>query len=123
MAYVKPIIRIRENDRLITRGCYEDKAIGRVVFQRSADETFKALLDYTDILDGATITVATSADGLTAASAVASGVVTLTLSAVASLGDLDVTTTFSDGRVRQDYLRIYDPFTWNRDDYGPVRVQ
>lgn len=123
MAYVRPIIRVRENDRHITRGCFYDAEIGRHRFQATNSETFKATLDFTDILDGATITVALAADGVTATSSVSTGVVTLTLSAVASTGDLDVTTTFSDGRIRQDFLRIYNPTAYNRDDYGLVKVQ
>jgi hypothetical protein len=123
MAYVKPIIRVRENNRYIDRGCFFDNQIGRHCLQATKDETFKVNLDYTDILDGATITAATASDGLTASSAVVAGVVTLTLSAVTCAGDLDVTTTFSDGRIRQDFLRVYDPFASFRDDYGPVRAQ
>lgn len=123
MAYVRPIIRIRENGGFIDRGCYLDRAIGRHILQATADEAFKVTLDYTDVLDSATITVATSADGLTASSSVSSGVVTLTLSAVSGVGDLDVTTTFSDGRIRQDFIRVSDPSSWSRDDYGMTRVQ
>lgn len=122
MAYVRPIIRIRENNRAITRGCHYDAEMGRHVMQSTDRETLKVTLDYTDILDSATITVATSANGLTASSSVVAGVVTLTLSAIAAAGDLDVTTTFSDGRIRQDFLRITDPSSWARDDYGLVAV-
>ncbi len=122
MAYVKPIIRIRENGRHVTRGCYYDAAIGRFIFQASNAETLKVQLDFTDILDGETITVATAADGLTAGNSVASGVVTLTLSAVSGYANLDVTTTFSGGRVKQTYIRVFDPSCWMNDDYGLTRV-
>lgn len=123
MAYVRPIIRIRENDRHIVRACYYDAAIGRFILQASSAETIKVKLDFTDILDGETITVATAADGLTASSAVAAGVVTLTLSAVSGVGNLDVTTTFSGGRIMQHYIRVNDPSAWARNDYGLQRVQ
>ena len=66
MAYVKPIIRIRENDRHICRGCYFDNVAGRFALQATSAETLKVQLDFTDVLDGDTITVATSADGVTA---------------------------------------------------------
>jgi len=122
MAYVRPIIRVRENNRFIDRGCYFDAEMGRHVLQATDLETLKVTLDYTDILDSATITVTTNANGLTVSSSVSGGVVTLTLSAVASAGDLDVTTTFSDGRIRQDFLRVKDPSGWARDDYGLVAV-
>lgn len=123
MAYVKPIIRVRENDRFINRGTYYDKEIGRHCLQATEDETTKVKLDYTDILDSSTITIATSANGLTVASTSSGGIVTLTLSAVATTADLDVTTTFSDGRIRQDFIRVYNPFVWAKDDYGPVLAQ
>lgn len=122
MAYVKPVIRIRENGRHITRGCYHDAAIGRFIFQASSAETLKVRLDFTDILDGETITIVLAPDGLTASSSIASGVVTLTLSAVSGQGNLDVTSTFSGGRVMQTYIRVSDPSSWARDDYGLQRV-
>ena len=122
MAYVKPIIRIRENDRHICRGCYFDNVAGRFALQATSAETLKVQLDFTDVLDGDTITVATSADGVTATSSVATGVVTLTLSAVSGTGLLDVTTTFSGGRIMQTFLRLCDPSSWNEDDYGLTRV-
>ena len=122
MAYVKPIIRIRENDRHITRGCYYDAAIGRFILQATSAETRKVQLDYTDVLDGETITVALEPDGLTATSSIASGVVTLTLSAVSGVAHLDVTSTFSGGRIMQTFIRVCDPSSWANDDYGLVRV-
>jgi hypothetical protein len=120
VAYPNPIIRVRENDRFINRGCYYDASTARHIFQATDTEAIKVKLDYTDILDGATITIVLTACGLTASSAIASGVVTLTLSSVAGRGDLDVKTTFSDGRIRQDFIRVNNPFCWGRDDYGPV---
>ena len=122
MAYVKPIIRIRENGRHITRGCYYDAGVGRFIFQASSAETLQVQLDYTDLLDGETITVALASDGLTAGSSIASGVVTLTISAVSGYANLDVTTTFSGGRVMQTYIRVFDPSCWMHDDYGLTRV-
>lgn len=122
MAYVKPIIRIRENGRHITRGCYYDAGVGRFIFQASSAETLQVQLDYTDLLDGETITIVLAPDGLTASSSIASGVVTLTLSAVSGQGNLDVTSTFSGGRVMQTYIRVSDPSSWARDDYGLQRV-
>lgn len=122
MAYVKPIIRIRENGRHITRGCYYDAGIGRFILQASSAETLKVQLDFTDILDAETITVALAPDSLTASSSIATGVVTLTISAVSGYANLDVTTTFSGGRVKQTYIRVFDPSCWTNDDYGLTRV-
>lgn len=116
-------IRIRENDRHISRGCYFDTSTGRFMLQATDTEVLTLPIDYTDILDGATITATLSADGLTATSTVAAGVITLTLSAVASTGDLDMTVTFSDGRIRQEFFRLIDPHAYRRDDYYPSRAQ
>lgn len=122
MAYVRPIVRVRENSRRIVRGGLWDAELGRTVIQATADETFKVNVDFTDLLDSATITAAVSADGATVTSAVSSGVVTLTCSAIGSAANVDLTVTFSDGRIQQEFLRLRDPQTGVRDDYGAVTV-
>lgn len=122
MAYVRPVIRLRENCRRIVRGGIWDGQAGRTVFQKSSDEAYKINVDVTDLLDGATITAAVSADGITASSSVAAGVVTLTCSAVSNVGDIDLTVTFSDGRIQQEYLRVEDPSCAGTDDYGLTRA-
>lgn len=122
MAYVRPIIRVRENSRRIIRGGLWDAVLGRTVIQATADEAFKINVDLTDILDGATITAAVVADSATVSASISSGVVILTCSAIGSASDVDLTVTFSDGRIQQEFLLLRDPFQWNRSDYGPVRV-
>ncbi len=122
MAYVRPIIRVRENSRRIVRGGLWDAELGRTVIQATADEAFKVNVDFTDILDSATITAAVEADSATVTAAVVSGVVTLTCSAIGSASDVDLTVTFSDGRIQQEFLRLRDPFIGVRDDYGAVTV-
>jgi hypothetical protein len=118
MAYVRPIIRVREGHRRVVRGGVWDAELGRTVIQATADETFKLNVDLTDILDSATITAAVEADGATVTSAVVAGVVTLTCSAIGSASDVDLTVTFSDGRIQQEFIRLRDPFIGSRDDYG-----
>lgn len=122
MAYVRPIVRVRENARRIVRGGLWDAELGRTVIQATSDETFKINVDFTDLLDSATITAAVSADGATVTASVSSGVVTLTCSAIGSAADVDLTVTFSDARIQQEFLRLRDPFVGVRDDYGAVAV-
>ena len=123
MAYPNPTIRVRENNRFIDRGFFYDSTLGRHRYQATNTEVLTAKIDYTDILDGSTITVALASDGLSATPSIAGGVVTLTITPGCGSGDLDITTTFSDGRKRQDFIRIDDPSCIARDDYGLVRVQ
>ena len=120
MAYVRPIVRVRENGRRIVRGGLWDAEQGRTVIQATSDETFKVNVDFTDILDGGSITAAVEAESATVTASVSSGVVTLTCSAVENVSNVDLTVTFSDGRIHQEFLRLRDPFQWSRDDYGPV---
>lgn len=120
MAYVRPIVRVREGNRRIIRGGLWDAELGRTVIQATADEAFKISVNFTDILDGSTITAAVEADNATVSASVSAGVVTLTCSAIGSASDVDLTVTFSDGRIQQEFIRLRDPFQWNRDDYGPV---
>jgi hypothetical protein len=122
MAYVRPRIRVRENNRRAVRGGIPDAESGRTVFQATRTEAFKVDVDFTDILDGATITAAVTSDGVTATAAVASGVVTLSISAIGNLGDVDLAVTFSDGRVQEEFLRFRDPFSIASDDYGAARI-
>ena len=122
MAYVRPIIRVRESNRRIVRGGVWDAEAGRTVLQATADETFKVNVDFTDILDSATITAAVTADNATVSSSVASGVVTLTVSDVGSSANIDLTVTFSDVRIQQEFLRVKDPFSAVFDDYGASTV-
>ena len=118
MAYVRPIVRVRENGRRIIRSGVWDSEQGRTVFQATSEETFQIKVDFTDILDSGTITAAVESDGATVTSSVAAGVVTLTCSAISSNADVDLTVTFSDGRIQQEFLRVKDPFTGVKDDYG-----
>jgi len=106
MAYPNPIIRYRENNREILRGVTKDHRVGRFVLQQREDETGKAVLDFTDILNGATITAAVTDNNISGTVAVSSGQVTLTTTGLGmGYGDTDVTVTFSDGRIRIDKLR------------------
>ena len=121
MAYPNPIVRFRENNREILRGVTKDNQTGRFVFQQREDETAKAVLDFTDILNGATITATSTDENITASTSVSSGQITLTTSAMgAGRGDVDLTVTFSDGRVRIEKLRFSEPQGSWRDDYGWV---
>jgi len=122
MAYVRPRIRVRENSRRIVRGGIWDAEAGRTVFQATRTEVFKVDVDFTDILDRATITATLTSDGVTATAAVSSGVVTLSISAIANLGDVDLKVTFSDGRIQEEFLRFRDPFAIASDDYGPIKI-
>lgn len=119
MAYPHPIVRYRENNRYIIRGATLDEQRGRFVFQQREDETLKAVLDFTDLLNGSTITASSTDENITASTSVSSGQITLTTSAIGnSYGDVDLTVTFSDGRVRVEKLRFQEPNgTW-REDYG-----
>ena len=121
MTYPTPLIRFRENNRQILRGATQDHQRGRIVFQQREDETMLCVLDFTDLLNGATITATATDENITASPSVSSGQITLTTSAMgASHGDVDLTVTFSDGRVRIEKLRFCEPAgTW-RDDYGWV---
>jgi len=121
MTYPNPIVRYRENNREILRGVTKDNQTGRFVFQQREDETAKAVLDFTDILNGATITATSTDENITASTSVSSGQITLTTSAMgAGRGDVDLTVTFSDGRVRIEKLRFSEPQGSWRDDYGWV---
>ena len=122
MAYVRPLVRVRENNRRIIRGGIWDAPAGRSTFQATSDEALKIDVDFTDVLNSATITAAVTSDGVTASAAVSSGVVTLTISAATVPGDIDLTVTFDDGRISQEFLRVHDPSYYNRDDYGLVAV-
>jgi len=121
MTYPNPIVRYRENNREILRGVTKDNQTGRFVFQQREDETAKAVLDFTDILNGATITATSTDENITASTSVSSGQITLTTSAMgAGRGDVDLTVTFSDGRVRIEKLRFSEPQGSWRNDYGWV---
>lgn len=122
MAYPNPMIRIRENDRFIDRGCYYDGRVGRHIVQVTADETIVLKVDYTDILNSETITASLADDGVDATPVVAAGVVSITASNLSGWADLDLTVTFSGGRVRQDFIRLSDPFSFQRVDYMPTPV-
>lgn len=123
MAYPYPIIRIRENNRHIDRGCYYDAEMGRHMLQFTNLDTRLVLLDLSDILADASIDdVSISSSGISTASTSSGGVITLTLSNLSAVGDIDITTTLDDGRIRTDFLRVHDPFCWSAEDYGPVKV-
>lgn len=119
------LIRIRENGRYIRRGVTLDHQRGRFIIQQREGETVKTVIDYTDLLaSGETITVTSTDENVTAATSVSGGQITLTTSGMgASQGDVDLTVTFSAGRVRKEFLRFCEPQgTW-RDDYGWVSAQ
>jgi hypothetical protein len=122
MAYVNPTVRIRENNRFIDRGCYYDGQIGRHIVQVTEGETIVFKVDYTDVLNGETITASLADDGVDATPSVAAGIVSITASNLSGFADLDLTVTFSGGRIRQDFLRFCDPFSWSRTDYLPIPV-
>jgi hypothetical protein len=121
MAYPNPIIRYRENNREILRGVTKDQSTGRFVLQQRADETAKTTLDFTDILNGATITAAVSDSNISGSTSVSSGQVTLTTTGLGmGYGDTDLTITFSDGRIRIEKLRFAEVNGSWRYDYGWV---
>lgn len=122
MAYVRPIIRVRENARRIIRGGLWDAELGRSRFQATNTEVFKIDVNLTDLLDGGTITAAVEADNATVTASVSAGVVTLSVSAVSGAALIDLTVTFSDGRIQQEFLLVQDPSCWSHDDYGLVTV-
>lgn len=122
MGYPNPIIRIRENGRFIDRGFYYNPNIGRHVLQVVENETLVLKVDYTDILNGETITASLADDGVDATPSVAAGVVSITASNLSGYADLDLTVTFSGGRIRQDFIRLCDPYSWRKDDYLPIPV-
>jgi hypothetical protein len=119
MAYPNPIIRYRENNREILRGVTKDHRVGRFVLQQRENETGLAVLDFTDVLNGATITAAVTDSNISGSVAVSSGQVTLTTTGLGmGYGDTDVTVTFSDGRVRIEKLRYVEVNGNWRSDYG-----
>jgi len=119
MAYPNPIIRYRENNREILRGVTKDHRAGRFVLQQREDETGKTTLDFSDILNGATITAAVTDSNITGTVSVSSGQVTLTTTGLGmGYGDTDVTVTFSDGRIRIEKLRYAEVNGNWRSDYG-----
>ncbi len=119
MAYPHPTIRYRENNREILRGVPKDHRVGRFVLQQRENETGKAVLDFTDVLNGATITAAVTDSNISGSVAVSSGQVTLTTTGLGmGYGDTDVTVTFSDGRVRIEKLRYVEVNGNWRSDYG-----
>lgn len=122
MTYPNPIIRIRENNRFIDRGCYYDHQIGRHILQATENETLVLKVDYTDILNGETITASLADDGVDATPSVAAGIVSIIASNLSGWADLDLTVTFSGGRIRQDFIRFCDPYSWRKDDYLPIPV-
>lgn len=123
MAYPSPIIRYRENNREILRGVFKDPRRGRFVLSQRATEVGKTILDFTDLLNGSTITATTTPQNITGSVSVSGGQVTLTTSAMGNAyGDVDVKITFSDGRVRVEKLRFTEPQSSWREDYGWVSV-
>ncbi len=110
-------IRVRENNRRIVRGASFDDRLGRYAVQIRDGETIKPQINLADWLGTATISTATvSAEGGTVTQANASGVVTLTVSAVDASCDATLTITASDGRVRIEKFRFSEPSCVGRDD-------
>lgn len=113
------LLRIRENNRRIVRGCTHDDSIGRTRIQCSTGETVKADVDLEDWLGTATITAVSISPSGGAVSYVQNGdTITLTATNVDGQsvvpGDCDVTITCSDGRIRVERFRFEMP---NADYY------
>lgn len=110
---------IRENNRRILRGMSFDDRLGRLVCQIFEGETIKPVLDLSHWLGSASISsAAISADGGTVSRSISGAQITLTVSAVDSLSDAELTITASDGRVRVEKFRFVEPNCLGRDDYG-----
>lgn len=112
-------IRVRENNRRVVRGVSFDDRTGRYTCQIFEGETIKPVIDLSHWLGTATISSATvEADGGTVTRAIAGSQITLTVSAVDSMSDAELTITASDGRVRIEKFRFVEPNCSGRDDYG-----
>ncbi len=112
-------IRVRENNRRVVRGVSFDDRTGRYTCQIFEGETIKPVIDLSHWLGTATISSATvSADGGTVTRAISGSQITLTVSAVDSMSDAELTITASDGRVRIEKFRFVEPNCSGRDDYG-----
>jgi len=112
-------IRVRENNRRVVRGLSFDDRTGRYTCQIFEGETITPVIDLSHWLGTATISSATvEADGGTVTRAISGTQVTLTVSAVDSRSDAELTITASDGRVRIEKFRFVEPNCSGRDDYG-----
>ena len=111
---------IRENNRRTVRGMSFDDRTGRLTCQILEGEAIKPKLNLEHWLgDGVTISNATASnDGGTVSLSTATPEITLTVSAVDSMCDTDLTITASDGRVRVEKFRFITPNCSGRDDYG-----
>ncbi len=113
------LIQVRENNRRILRGISFDDRAGRYTCQIFEGETIKPVIDLSHWLGTATISSATvEADGGTVTRAISGTQITLTVSAVDSMSDAELTITASDGRVRIEKFRFVEPNCSGRDDYG-----
>ena len=112
-------IRVRENNRRVVRGLSFDDRTGRYTCQIFEGETITPVIDLSHWLGTATISSATvEADGGTVTRAISGTQVTLTVSAVDSRSDAEVTITASDGCIRVEKFRFVEPNCSGRDDYG-----
>mgnify|MGYP003479777024 FL=1 len=110
---------IRENNRRTVRGMSFDDRTGRLTCQIMEGETITPVIDLSHWLGTATISSATvAADGGTVTRAISGTQITLTVSAVDSRSDAELTITASDGRVRIEKFRFVEPNCSGRDDYG-----
>ena len=112
-------IRVRENNRRVVRGLSFDDRTGRYTCQIFEGEPITPVIDLSHWLGTATISSATvEADGGTVTRAISGTQITLTVSAVDSRSDAELTITASDGRIRIEKFRFVEPNCSGRDDYG-----
>lgn len=112
------LIRVRENNRRIVRGCSYDDTLGRYRIQCDEGETVVVEFNLADWLGSVTVSnSAITNDGVTCTKSEASGIFTLTSSGVTGLGDATLTITASDGRVRVERFRFEQPRATRGPDY------
>lgn len=114
------LLRVRQNNRRITRGGHFDDRAGRFDVYVGEGETVRVDIDITDWIGSATIsssTISTNGGG-TVTKSLSGTVFTLTASGVDGFCDATLTITCSDGSVRVEKIRFKRPYVTGRDDYG-----
>jgi hypothetical protein len=101
------IIQFRENQRQTVRGLSYNLTSREFLLDMEEGEAMKVTLDFTPLMSsGETLSVSVSdASGITATATESSGIVTLSLSALSSVGTVKLTATFSGGMVKLIRLR------------------
>lgn len=113
-------IRFRENQRFVTRGVSFNAERRRFEVDMERGETKVLTLDFNDMLaSGETVDSVTvsEASGITATVSTDSNICTLTLSALSSFGEVDLTVTRSTGRVFKVFLSARAADCLYQDDY------